>query len=183
MQRRPYWKNLLIGIGYMALGNVMSMIMTVALAVLIDNTAVQIVLELFTLFIFYSLVFTAAYRDGVRERLMVKNHRVEGPVKGRWESIGFVMWLVMCIPSVILLLDRFLVLFNGYLIPFRIICGAIYPLSLAIGVDTADVDKMPLFYPFLVMAIYVLIPLATHIGFDFGFKDKFNPDKVMYEKK
>ena len=173
---------MLLGVGYMLLGNIMSMILTVALAAVIDNTIVQIILEIFTLFIFYALVFTVAYKDGVRERLMVKNHRIDAPIKGRWLRLGFVMWLVMCIPSVILLLDRFLFLFKDYLIMFRFICGAVYPLSIAVGVNNADIDKMPLFYPFMVMAIYILIPLVAHLGFDFAYKEKLSPD-IMYEKK
>lgn len=32
MQRKPFWKLLLTGIGYMVLGNVMSTVMTVALS-------------------------------------------------------------------------------------------------------------------------------------------------------
>ena len=183
MKRKPFWKLLLAGIGYMMLGNFMSTIMTAALAFMIDNAIVQVFLFILTLFIFFSLVFLPAYKDGVRERMMEKNKRVDGPLKGRWLKIGSIMWVVMSIPSVILVFDKLFSLFDGYLIPYRIICGTIYPLLLAIGVNTSDLDTMAVYIPFVIMAIYAFIPLAAHIGFKFGYEDRFNPDKIMYEKK
>ncbi len=167
----------------MILGNVMSTVMTVALSVIANITAIMIILFIMTLFVFYSLVFTAAYKDGQREHLMVKNHRVDGPVKGRWTLIGIIMFLIMSIPSVILFIDACIRLFDGYLIPYRMICGMIYPLSLAMGVDYAEITQMPPYYAIIFLLCYVLIPVATTVGFDFGFKNRFDPDKMMYEKK
>lgn len=181
MQRKPFWKLLLLGIGYMALGNVMSTVMTVALSVIADITIVMVILFLMTLFVFYSLVFTVAYKDGQRESMMLKNHRTEGPVKGRWTLIGVIMFAVMCIPSVILLFDSLYGLIVGYLIPYRMICGMIYPFALAVGVNYPEASQMPPYFAFIFMACYILIPVMTTVGFDFGFNDKFNPDKVMYE--
>ena len=181
MQRKPFWKLLLLGIGYMALGNVMSTVMTVALSVIADITIVMVILFLMTLFVFYSLVFTVAYKDGQRESMMLKNHRTEGPVKGRWTLIGVIMFAVMCIPSIILLFDSLYGLIVGYLIPYRMICGMIYPFALAVGVNYPEAGQMPPYFAFIFMACYILIPVMTTVGFDFGFNDKFNPDKVMYE--
>lgn len=183
MQRKPFWKLLLAGIGYMVLGNIMSTVMTVALSMFADTAFVMGILFVFTLFIFYSLIFTAAFKDGQRERMMVKNHRVEGPVKGRWLKIGVIMLLVMCIPSVILFFDASYGLFSGFLIPYRMICGMIYPLALTMGVNYPESTLMQPYFAFVFTACYVFIPLAAHMGFDVGFKDKFNPDKMMYEKK
>lgn len=183
MQRKPLWKLLLLGIGYMLLGNVMSTVMTVAMSVIADVAVVMIILFLMTLFIFYSLVFTSAYKDGQRENLMLKNHRTEGPVKGRWTIIGIIMYVIMCIPSLILFLDSVLGLFVGYLIPYRMICGMIYPLALLTGVNYPEASQMPPYFAFIFMLCYILIPVMTTVGFSFGFNDKFNPDKVMYEKK
>ena len=183
MQRKPFWKLLILGIGYMVLGNIMCTVMTVALSMFGDVPAVMAIVFVFTLFIFYSLVFTAAFKDGQRERLMVKNHRVDGPIKGRWTVIGVIMLLVMCIPSVILFFDAVYRLFDGYLIPYRMICGMIYPLALTIGVNYSEITEMQPYIALIFMACYILIPLATSLGFDVGFKDRLNPDKIMYEKK
>lgn len=183
MQRKSFLKLLAVAFGYMVLGNVMSTVMTVACSVKANVPAIMIILFVMTLFVFYSLIFTAAFKDGQRERLMVKNHRVEAPIKGRWLLIGFVLLIIMCIPSVILYFDASFRLFDGYLIPYRMICGMIYPLALAIGVNYSEISEMPSYFAFIFMACYILIPLAAHLGFDVGFKDKFNPDKIMYEKK
>lgn len=184
MQRKPFWKLLLLGIGYMALGNVMSTVMTVAAAVVVNVPAILIVLFILTLFIFYSLCFTVAYKDGQRERLMVKNHRVEGIIKGRWIKIGIVMFLIMSIPSVILFIGASSGLFEGgYLITYRMICGMIYPLALAMGVNYSQITMLPPFYALIFAACYIFIPAATEIGFNIGFNDRLNADKIMYEKK
>ncbi|MCM1298482.1 MAG: hypothetical protein NC203_04560 [Firmicutes bacterium] len=183
MQRKPFWKLLLLGVGYMALGNVMCTIMTVAASVVANVAAILIILFILTLFIFYSLCFTVAFKDGQRERLMVKNHRVEGIIKGRWIRIGLAMFLIMSIPSAILFADAAIGLFDGYLIPYRMICGMIYPLALVIGVNHADITQMSPICALIFAACYILIPVATQMGFDAGFKDKLNPDKIIYEQK
>ncbi len=183
MQRKPFWKLLLLGIGYMALGNVMSTVMTVAASVVANIAGLMIILFIFTLFIFYSLCFTVAYKDGQRERVMLKNHRIESASSKRWVLAGFIMLAVMTIPSLLLFIDAQVKLFDGYLIPYRMICGLIYPLALAMGVDYAGIELLPDYYPIIFAACYILIPLATGLGFNFGFNDRFNPDKMMYEKK
>ncbi len=183
MQRKPFWKLLLLGIGYMVLGNVMGTVMTVAASVVANITPILIILFILTFFIFYSLCFTVAFKDGQRERMMVKNHRVERVIKGRWIAIGIVMFLVMSIPSVLLFIDANVRLFDGYLIPYRMLCGMIYPLALAIGVNYSEITQMPPFYALIFAACYILIPVATQIGFYAGFNDKLNSDKIIYEKK
>lgn len=35
--------------------------------------------------------------------------------------------------------------------------------------------------PSLLIAYYALIPAVTQLGFIFGYKDKLNPDKVIYK--
>lgn len=183
MQRKPFWKLLLAGLGYMVLGNLMSAIMTIAASVVANIAAIMVILFILTLFVFYSLCFTVAFKDGQHERLLVKNHRVESASSKRWTLAGFIMLGVMLIPSILLFIDARVRLFDGFLIPYRMICGMIYPLSLAMGVNYADIELLPDFYPLIFAACYVLIPLATTLGFVFGFEDKFNPDKFMYEKK
>ena len=183
MQRKSFLKLFLTGIGYMLLGSLMSTAMTVALAFMIDNVFVEVVLFILTLAVFYSLVFLAGYKDGKSERTMLRNKRIDGPIKGRWARIGLCMWGVMSVPSIILILDKLFVWFKDYLITYRIICGTVYPFLLAIGVSDADIDRMPMYVPFIVIGIYAFIPLATHLGYKFGFEDKFNPDKIIYEKK
>lgn len=183
MQRKPFWKLLLTGIGYMVLGNVMCTVMTVAASVVANVTGLMIILFILTLFVFYSLCFTVAFKDGQREREMLKNHRVESASSKRWTLAGFIMLAVMTVPSALLYMDARFKLFDRYLIPYRMICGMIYPLSLAMGVNYAEIELLPDYYPLIFASCYILIPLATALGFIFGFEDKINPDKIMYEEK
>ena len=62
------------------------------------------------------------------------------------------MFLIMSIPSVLLFVDASLRLFDGYLIPYRMICGMIYPLALAMGVNYAEISQMPAFYALIFAA-------------------------------
>lgn len=183
MQRKPFWKLLLLGVGYMALGNVMCTVMTVAASVVANITAVLILLFILTVFIFYSLCFTVAYKDGQRERIMLKNHRIESASSKRWTLAGFIMLVIMSVPSLLLYIDANVKLLSGYLIPYRMICGMIYPLALVMGVNHPEIENFPPHYALIFAACYILIPLATTVGYNFGLNDKFNPDKIMYEEK
>ncbi len=183
MQTKPFWKLLLTGIGYMALGNLMSTVMTVAASVVANITPLMILLFILTLFVFYSLCFTAAYKDGQNDRVMYKNHRIESVSYSKWTKIGFIMLAVMSIPSILLFIFAQLKIFISCIIPYRMICGMIYPLALAMGADYSNISFLPSYYPFIFAGCYIFIPLATYLGFKFGVEDRFNPDKIMYEKK
>lgn len=183
MQRKPFFKLLILGAGYMALGNIMSSVMTIAAAVVAKIPILMALLFIFTVFVFYSLCFTVAFKDGQRERLMVKNHRVDGIIKGRWTSLGILMFLIMSLPSLLLFFDSLFGFIGGYLIPYRMICGMIYPLALLMGVSYPDSIDMPSYFAFIFMACYILIPVVTSLGFSMGYGDKLNPDKILYEKK
>lgn len=167
----------------MMLGNVMCTVMTVALAFLMDYTITKVVLTIFTLFVFFSLIFTVAYKDGVKERMFVKNHHIETAPKSRWLKIGACMWLVMIIPTIILILLKLFYSTSDFMITYRLVCGAVYPLSFLLGIADANLQNMSIICPIIFMAVYALMPVAAEIGYRFGFDDKFNADKIMYEKK
>lgn len=163
----------------MLLGSIMCAIMTVSSAAFIDNAAIKIILLIFTLFIFYSLVFTAAYKDGVYEQKLVSNKRIEEPKNNRWIAVGFVMFLVMCVPSVILIAAGGLQSSAEFMYFYNFFNGSVYPLLLMmISTETAQVDIV---VPLVVMGTYLLVPLMTYVGYDFGYKNKFNGD-FMYKK-
>lgn len=181
MQRKSFGKLFLIALGYMVFGNLLSTIMTISIAVVANVTFVQVIAFIFTTFIFYSLIFTAAYKDGVRERKMVHLKKVDEPNKMRWVNIGLLLWLVMALLALALFVDKAAGLWYDFLLVYRIVCGAVYPLSLLICGNT--IDDMAAFVPLIFMAYYALIPLACRIGFKVGYEDKFNPDSIMYQKK
>lgn len=178
MQRKPFWKLLLFSIGYMLLGSIMSSIMTVSAAVVIDDGFVNIILLIFTMFIFFALVFTSAYKDGIYEQKLVANKRIEETPNNRWLKIGLCMFAFMCIPSVLLIILNSLGGSGEFMYFYYFFDGAVYPLLLMmISAETAAVDMV---VPVAVMAIYILIPVVAYIGYDFGFKNRFSGD-VMYK--
>ncbi|MDR0197673.1 MAG: hypothetical protein LBI36_05585, partial [Oscillospiraceae bacterium] len=126
----------------------------------------------FAAIIYLSLVFTPAYKDGVRERALLQNKRVESLPRRRWLFIGLFLWAVMLLPVVLLLTG---VMEIGV---YRIIDGAVYPLSLVMA---GEGGALPAFAPFVFGAFYGLTVPSCCLGFYLGVNDKLNMDKIMYK--
>ena len=43
------------------------------------------------------------------------------------------------------------------------------------------IDSTDVFVPFIYMLCYAGIPIATHLGYYFGYTQKFNKDDIMYQ--
>lgn len=171
MQRKPFWKVFLIGLGYMVLGNLMCLILTVSTVPFTSiNVAFTVVLFVLTTFVFYALMFTGGYKDGVKERSMLQYDRVDGPTN-RWLLVGVLLFGIMCIPSIVQL-------FLNYTIVYRFLCGAIYPLAQLMGVK----DYTEAWQVLVFIAYYALMPLALHLGYRTGISGKFSGGNFMYEK-
>lgn len=172
----------LIGMGclYMLLGNIMCAIMTISTAPLIGEMFMKIIAFILTLAIFYSLVFTAGYKDGDREQHIVRLHKLEPPKTSKWIVIGAVMMVIMFIPSIILMLDKLCGWYFDMTLVHRIIDGMVYPLSLIL-VPESTIDSMQAYVPVIYMLCYAPIPAVTHLGFYFGYTQKFDKDKIMYQ--
>lgn len=179
MQRKSFIKLLLSGLLYMLLGNIMCAVMTVSLAPFITHEFIKIMSFLFSIFIFYALVFTVAFKDGQREQSMVRLRKVEEPNKNKWITIGFLMMGIMFLPSMVLLIIKISGAWFDPMIVFRFVCGMVYPLSILIS--PGGIDSMAVFTPVIYMLCYAAIPVATHIGFYLGYTDKLNKDKIMYK--
>ena len=149
--RQPFFKLLLSGLLFMVFGNLLCTIVTVSTAPFMNFEFFKVIVFILTLIIFYSLMFTAGYRDGDREQKYVRLHNAEPPKESKWVLIG------------IILID-----------------GLVYPLSLMI-VPENTIDSMDIFVPFIYMLCYAGIPVATHLGYYFGYTQKFNKDDIMYQ--
>lgn len=171
MQRKPFWKVFLTGLGYMALGNVMCLVLTVSTIPMTSaNYIFKVILAVLTTFVFYSLMFTAGYKDGTRERTMLANKRIESPTN-RWLEIGALLFGIMSIPSIVQI-------FLNYTIIYRFICGAIYPIAQCLEIkDYTEIWQVLIFIGF-----YVFIPLALQIGYKSGFSGKLESGDYMYKK-
>ena len=67
--RQPFFKLLLSGLLFMVFGNLLCTIVTVSTAPFMNFEFFKVIVFILTLIIFYSLMFTAGYRDGDRAEI------------------------------------------------------------------------------------------------------------------
>ena len=168
------------GLGFGVFGNVLGGIMTVSLAPFLAEWFIPYIAILFTAFIYASLLFTAGMKDGQKEAKLLRNHRVESVPKLRWVFLGLAIGGVMCVPCAALLasaLGAFSVTGEVLLASYFVI-GAFAPSLFMI-----DPQNMPVFYPVILMAAYlILTPAAAQLGYRFGVDERSFRD-LMYEKE
>ncbi len=192
MERRPFNILLLKGIGYIVLGNVMCLIMTMALAMFGLNLFMNVLSILCCSAVFYMLVFTVAWKDGCDERSLLKHGRVDKPLKYRWIFIGAAMFLFASIPTIILLMNKLFFPEADTLFLYRFLSGSAYPfVNTFVPMVEANIDdwhtslrqfdNMSVWFPVLMLVYYALIPAVTQFGYYMGFHDKLNTDKIMYK--
>lgn len=197
MQRKSFGKLCLTGIGYVVLGNVLCFVITLAMGAFLGNDFFKWLLILLTFFIFFSLIFTVGWKDGARERSLMKNKRVESPLPNRWIYLGLIMWGFAALPCIILLLNKLCGWDFDFLGIFRFINGSAYPFILTfvepvavIESETTNmlmtnerlIDNMSAVMPIIFTAYYALIPVFTKLGWHVGYNDLFNEDKIMYKQ-
>lgn len=192
MKRESFIKLTLKGIGYIVLGNVLCLFMTMGLGMFGVNLFTKVVSISCGALIFYLLVFTAAWKDGARERNLIKLGRETRQKKYRWILIGAIMFVFAALPSAVLLLNKLYFPDQDMLIIYRLVSGSSYPFVMAFippvtteseaWVETSlrQIDNMSVAFPILMMAYYLLIPAAAQLGYYTGFTDKLNKDKIMY---
>lgn len=134
MKRQPFYILLLKGIGYIVLGNVLCLFMTMAVTMFTsksDNPGLVILLNivamLCSLAIFHMLMFTVGWQDGARERSLVRNHRVDAPLPRRWIYLGLIMFAIAAAPTVVLLLNKLFFPEADTFYVYRFISGSAYP--------------------------------------------------------
>ncbi len=188
MKRERFGILTLKGIGFVILGNVLCLIMTMAIFVFGSNMLVKVLAIAFSAVIFFSLVFTAAWKNGVKERNLVKLGRVDNLIKYRWIAIGLIMFAFAVLPTVYLLINKLFFPEQDNLLIYQFISGSAYPLVLtftpqadALVSQVSRVEGMDVMFPVLMIVYYALIPVFTQLGYWIGFNDKLNSDKIMYK--
>lgn len=200
MKRQPFYILLLKGIGYIVLGNFLCFFMTMALTMFTsksDNPGFVILMNIIAMIcsalIFHMLVFTIAWKDGTRERSLVKNKRVDGPLPHRWIFLGVILFLIAAAPTIVLLLNKLFFPEADTFYVYRFISGSAYPfiqtfvpmpeLADKAWVETTyrQIDDMSPLFPALMMIFYAIIPAVTQLGWYVGYNDKFNKDNIMYK--
>lgn len=188
MKRNSFGKLVLKGIGFIVLGNVMCLVMTMAIFMFGYHGIVKVLAILFSVLIFFSLVFTVAWKDGERERRLITLHPETGERKYRWIGIGCVMFAFAVAPTLFILINKLFFPEQDNLIIYQFVSGSAYPFVIAftprpesLSSNVSRIETMSALLPSLLIAYYALIPVATQLGFIFGYKDKLNPDKVIYK--
>lgn len=185
MQRDTIIKKIIKGFGFMLFGNILSGIMVISIAPVISVWFITLVAQLLTIIIYGALMFTVGFRDGQRECQLLKNHRVESVPKNTWLILGTILWVVMCVPVIVLMLgiNGAITITGEYMFVYRFLCGAVMPLLYIGELTQAAVAEYPLWLPLVSMGIYLLLtPVAAHIGYRFGL-DEEKQRSFMYEKK
>lgn len=187
MKRISFGKLVLKGIGFVVFGNVLCLVMTMAVFMFGDHFIIKILAILFAALIFFSLMFTVAWKDGVRERKLVNLHPELGEKKYRWVLTGAVMFVFAAAPTIFLLLNKLLFPEGDNLLIYQFVSGSAYPFVIAftpkpesLSSDISRVQTMSVILPSLLLVYYALIPAVTQIGFRCGYCDKLNTDKIVY---
>lgn len=181
------------GIGYIVLGNIMCLFMTMGLTMFGVNIVFNVLAILCGTLIFYMLMFTVAWQDGDRQRVMLQNKRIDSPTKRRWIFIGIIMAVIAAVPTIVLLLNKLLFPEADTLYLYPFLSGSAYP-YLQTFVPTIiteseawapttlrRIDLMSPLFPSLMLIFYAVIPVITQLGYYMGLKDMLNKDKIMYK--
>ena len=187
MKRESFGKLVLKGIGYVVFGNVLCLVMTMAIFFFGDYAIIKVLAILFAALIFFSLIFTVAWKDGVRERKMISLRPEIGEKKFRWVAIGLIMFVFAAAPTVFLLFNKLFFPESDNLLIYQFISGSAYPFVIAftpkadsLSGSVSRVETMSVLLPSLLLAYYALIPAVTQLGFWVGYRDKLNADKIIY---
>lgn len=193
MKTESFGKLLLKGLGYVVFGNVLCVIMTMAVHMFGNMWLTNALAIILGTAIFYSLVLTVAWKNGIKERNLARLHHAEELKKHRWLAIGLIMFVFAAAPSVVLLLNKLVFPTQDLLLPYQFISGSSYPFVLAF-VPTVEsdgyawvtsqvnrIDSVNVLFPVLMIAYYALIPEVTELGYWIGFNDKLNADKIIYK--
>lgn len=193
MKRTPFIKMTLIGVLYIILGNVMCLFMTMAISMFGSNFFLNAVSILCSSAVFFSLIFTCAWKDGVKERGLVKLGRVESEQKHRWIPIGIILFFVSAAPTIVLLLNKLLFPEEDTFLMYRFVSGSAFPFILAfvppviteteawVQTSLRQIDNMSVLFPALMLVFYALVPVAAQLGYWCGLNDKLSKDKIMYK--
>ena len=193
MKKESFGKLLLTGIGYIIFGNVLCVIMTMAVHMFGNNLFTNALAIILGTAIFFSLIFTAAWKNGAKERNTAKLHSAEGLKKHRWLAIGLIMFAIGAAPSVVLLLNKLCFPTQDLLLPYQFVSGSAYPFVLAfvppvesdgfawVTSEVNRIDSVNVLFPVLMIGYYAFIPVIAQLGYWVGFNDKLNADKIVYK--
>jgi len=162
---KKFTQLLLAGLGYMLMGNLLATVMTISLAAFGGSAVIMGLATLFAMAIYLMLAGVPAYKDGLyKSTKQSQDNHDRG--KYRWLAVGVIGWGIMLVPSVVFLLGG---LGEGM---YRLICGAVYPLSLFLVEDVDGVRSMLPWVPYVFIGFYALTVPACYVGYALGNRQK-----------
>jgi hypothetical protein len=172
-------KRLGAGFLHMLFGSVLCSVLTLSLAPFITNDYVQLIAVLFTFFIFYSLIFTGGYRDGLKDSKRAKIHSEFKYPKYRWFKIGLLLFGMMAGLCFLLFLDKLFWGSEGFFVFYRLFCSVTYPLLLFL--EMTELSLLPSYMPFILIAYFLPIPFSAEFGYKMGFLGKLENQAYKYK--
>lgn len=170
--------SVLPALGYFAMGNFMATVMSISIALFRGNTGILAVVSLCALCVYFSLVALAPYKDGVE--IGKANSKSKGGAKlnrsKQWLLVGFLMFGIML---ALTLMYHFVEGFNVGV--YRLIAGAIHPLSYLLvegtgefwdvpGYGEMEIMRIVPWATYVFVGIYALSVPACYIGYRLGLK-------------
>ncbi|MCL2108856.1 MAG: hypothetical protein FWH20_05870 [Oscillospiraceae bacterium] len=178
MKQKSFPKLTLIAIGHAAIGNLLSLIVTISLvglAGIFGTTFLYILAAICSIALFFMFTYSGAYKDGERERKLLARKVIAAPAPNKWLVIGGIVAVLFSVPSILLIFmpePPFLYLFRLVLSP------SVMALSLLFRLESS-----PGWAPFVYMGLYALTPIACRMGYNAGFYDKVSLESIIYKKK
>jgi MFS family permease len=186
MQKKSFLKLLLGALGQALGANVMSLIVTFSLITFGMNTVTKSIAAFCSVSLYLMLLFNAGHKDGEIDRKLLQRKTIEKQDGDKWYIIGAIVALLFCVACVFLFFftgsggedGTGISADGGYLSIFRVVFASVMAVSLLFG-DSV----IPIWSPFVFMAIFSLAPFAGRLGYWVGFHEKWRLENIMYEKK
>lgn len=173
-------------LGSHVMGVVLALIINLSLGSLIDNLALQIIVGIFSFFIYFMLMGGAAWQLGNQDRNRVKYRRREedllrGLKVGCLASIPLFLFGIALLLAKAELLPNFYVIYklcNGYLLPFiNLIDGT------AFGVLAAYLTRVSWGAIVGVVCLNLVPAVICGVHYILGYKEIILMDNIIYKKK
>jgi MFS family permease len=175
MRRKSFLRVFFEAFGYACLGNILGLVVTVSLAHF--GTFMSVVAAGCAILLYMMMAVNVGHKDGELERKLVRRKVIENPEPNRWIIIGIIIWLIMCVPCIMLIIMPENMM---YLQIFRFGMGAVFALSILLG---EELSTIPLWAPYLFIGIYGLTPVMYRWGFYVGYYEKMTIDSIVYKKQ
>ncbi len=181
VQRKPIYKLMLKGLGYVILGSVMCTILTLMIGMFFIKYILGIiVLQALCFGILGSMLYQMMWQEGDRDRNMVGRGLYPSDW-GRGIKVGLVAMLPYYVYNVILTLS-FCGVIGNTLVFFKLASGAFWPL-IHLSAKTASLSDVSIIDLILFYLYPLFIPLICQVAYRLGFHGISIKEKLIFKNK